>query len=644
MRRPSHIAHLLAAFGLTAGALSLTAAAAAEGTALRASLVEPKSLKLDGLIKEWPDGLVSLSHTVKGKAGKPDLEARATLAYDGTSVFVAVDVTDDALRGGGDHIALVLGFPGGAVHEVLLFPGEPGKSAANAKTKEGKTISGAKVIEAPRAGGYTLEASVPWSAFPSAQTTRVGLRGAIFARDADTGTAVEAAVGTAPSAAYEGLPPVSIESEQALAEGLLKQKGVRGAPKHNLIADVAGDALKERVLVYDRYLVVLGPTFRKGSEYYWNDLGVDVAAGMLPSFETRDVTGDGQAEIILRKRVGTPAKSREVLQVLQFEASDVPRVLFQHETGIVTDKGTVENEVRFDADGAKVAITILPGKAKNLTEGNYDEPRETSYDPLLLPWGAIASQTYKWNGKAFTKSAEEKQAAAPAPANLGADAKGVDADGPKAPQGPSASELLDKVHALYKKDRNASGKPSFDLAADVGGDGQVERVLVQDRDLVVFGKGFKGGTSYSFLSLSQFTQPGDITEATAKDVTGDGKAEIIVKGTMHADASPEAGGGTVDREVMLVYQVAGETLRRVFGAETARAIGKKRVAGNVRFVQAGKGIEIELGPGKATEWTQASYPFQQENAASGGIAPLLLPWGGVSPVRYRWNGSAFVGP
>lgn len=637
MRRPSLLAHLLAAFGLTAGALTHALPAAAEGTALRASLVEAKSIKLDGLLKEWPDALVSMPHAVKGKAGKPDLEARATLAYDGSSVFVAVDVTDEALRGGGDHIALVLGFPGGAVHEVLLYPGEPGKSAASAKTKDGKTVSGAKVIEAPRGGGYTLEASVPWSAFPPAQTTRVGLRGAIYVRDADASTAVESAVGTAPSAAYESLPPISIESEQALAEGLLKEKGVRGAPKYNLIADVAGDALKERVLVYDRYLVVLGPTFRKGSEYYWNDLGVDVAAGMLPSFETRDLTGDGQAEIILRKRVGSSSKSREVLQVLQFGKADVPTVLFQHETGIVTDKGAVENEVRFDADGARVAITILPGKAKNLHAGNYNEPRETSYDPLLLPWGAVASQTYKWNGKAFTRSGEVAQAAAPAPASAAA-AKTVEAAQPKAASGPSASELLDKVHAAYKKDRNASGKPRFDLAVDVAGDSGVERVLLHDRDLVVFGKGFKGGTGYSFLSLTQFAAPADISEVTAKDVTGDGKAEIIVKGTMHASASPEAGGGSVDREVMVVYQVSGETLKRVFSAETGRAIGKKRVAGTVRL----KGGEIELAPGKATEWTQASYPFQQENAASGGLEPLLLPWGGATPVRYRWNGTAFT--
>ena len=61
----------------------------------------------------------------------------------------------------------------------------------------------------------------------------------------------------------------------------------------------------ERVLVYDRYLVVLGPHFRDGNEYYFADLGVDVSAGQLPMFEVRDVNGDGKADIVLRKRFGT---------------------------------------------------------------------------------------------------------------------------------------------------------------------------------------------------------------------------------------------------------------------------------------------------------------------------------------------------
>src|SRR5689334_16878887 len=77
--------------------------ASAEGTSLRANLIEPKSVKLDGVPKEW-SALSALGYAVKGRGGKPDIEARAALAYDTNNVYIAADVTDDVLRAGGDHL------------------------------------------------------------------------------------------------------------------------------------------------------------------------------------------------------------------------------------------------------------------------------------------------------------------------------------------------------------------------------------------------------------------------------------------------------------------------------------------------------------------------------------------------------------
>jgi hypothetical protein len=599
--------------------------ARADGTALRADLVEAKSIKLDGVPKEW-SSLVTLSYTVKGHLGKPDLEARAALAYDANNLYVAADVTDDVLRGGGgDRIEVVLGFPGGVVHEVELYPGDPGKTPGSAKTRDGATISGAKVVEAPRAGGWTLEASVPWSAFPTARQVRVGMRGAIFVHDVDAGSSDKNVIGTAPSAAYASLPSLNTESEQSLHDGLLKDKGLRGAPRFNLLADVAGDAMKERVLVFDRYLVVLGSNFRKGSEYYFSDVGVD-AANLL-SCEVRDVTGDGQSEIILRKRLVSGSKSRELFQVLSFGSGETPTSIFQHEVGIATDVGSLSNDVSYVPDGSRTAIKITPGSARGFNAGNYREPTETSYDPVLLPWGPIASQLYKMSGSTFARASEERQAptAAPAP---------PEASLPRPPPPPSASELMEKVYDLYKRERGVSGRPRFDLAVDVAGDAQAERVLLHDRDIVIFGKGFKNGSGYTYLTLQQFAAPTDILEMTARDVTGEGKAEILVKGVLHA-AGP--GGGTVDREVLLVFQVQSDQIKRVFAAEIARAMGKKRVTSAVRFPGGG----IELSPGTAVEWTAATYPFQQDAGQVGGLEPLLLPWSGLAPQRYRWSAGSF---
>jgi hypothetical protein len=524
-------------------------------------------------------------------------------------------------------VEVVIGFPGGVTHSVVLYPGDPGRSAGVAKTGDGSTVSGAKVVEAPRSGGWSLEASIPWSAFPPARQVRVGLRGAIFVHDVDSGGAVKNVAGTAPGSGYASLPPLNTEAEQSLHDGLLKEKSLHGAPRWNLIADVAGDSMKERVLVYDRWLVVLGSSFRKGSEYYFSDLGVD--GNNVVSVEVRDLAGGGQSDILVRKRFGSGSKHREMLQVLHFGGAEVPTTIFQHELGVVTADGAIANDVSFVPDGPRTAIKITPGAARGFTAATYREPTESGYDPVILPWGTVASQLYKLSGGAFAKASEERQAAA-APVTASA----PEPSQPRAPSPPSASELMEKVYDLYKKDRGVSGRPRFDLAADVTGDGQNERVLLHDRDVVVFGKGFKGGTGYSFLSLQQFASPSDVTELTARDINADGKAEIIVKGVLHANGP---GGDKVDREVMIVLSVVNESLRRVFAAETARSMGRKRVSGAVRF----SGGAIELAPGSAVEWTAATYPFTQDTGPVGGLEPLLLPWGGAQAVRYRWSNGGF---
>jgi hypothetical protein len=605
--------------------LLAASAAGAEGQILRADLVEARSIKLDGIPKEWSN-FFALPYTLKGKSGKPDLEARAALAYDANSLFVAAEVVDDTLRGGGgDRVEVVLGFPGGATYAIELYPGDPGRIAGAAKTSDGRAIAGAKVVEAPNASGWSLEASVPWSAFPPAQSVRVGLRGAVLVYDVDSGSAVKNIVGTAPSAGYASLPPLNTESEQALADGLVHDKNLHGAPRFNLVADVAGDSMKERVLVLDRYLVVLGSNFRHGSEYYFADLGVD--GPNLLSCETRDVTGDGQAEILLRKRFVSGSKSREALQILSFGSREVPTMIFEHEVAITTDTGSITNEVSFVPDGARTVIKIAPGTARGFTVDTYREPTETSYDPALLPWGPIRSQTYQLSGTAFVKTSEEKQAPTLPRATGGG------SDMPTAPPPPSAGELLEKVYDLYKRDRGVSGRPRFDRAIDVAGDARPERVLLHDRDLVVFGKGFKGGTGYTYLTLQQFASSADILDLSARDITGDGKAEILVKGVMHGNGP----AGPVDREVVLVFQVVGDTLRRVFAAETARSMGARRVNGSMRFT----GTGIELAPGTAVGWTERTYPFGQDTGPVGGYEPLLLPWSNLSPARYRWTGSGF---
>ena len=201
--------------------------------------------------------------------------------------------------------------------------------------------------------------------------------------------------------------------------------------------------------------------------------------------------------------------------------------------------------------------------------------------------------------------------------------------------------MLDRVYALYKRDRGVSGgKPRFDFVTDVAGDTGTERVVIHDRDIVVFGKGFRGGTSYAFITVG-VSDPKDILDASARDVTGDGKAEIILRAVMRAKASKALGGDTVDRYAFLVYAVQGDKLVRIFGAETGRALGKNRILGTVALEPGSRGMTVTLRPGRAIGWTEQTYPFPPDTTAAGGLEPLLLPWSSEKR-SYRFDGNTFV--
>jgi hypothetical protein len=492
-------------------------------------------------------------------------------------------------------------------------------------------VGAAQIVEAPTKGGYDLEVRLPWNLFPPAARARSGLRGALRYYNAGPG-GISGVISTAEKGPAASLPALPIAPEQSLAAGLLKDRGIIAPPSHDVHADVSGDAMKERVLLYDRYLVVLGPHFRGGTEYQFNDLGVDPASGELPMFEVRDATGDGKADVIVRKRVGKGAW-REILQVLAFDAAGNLSPVFEHETGISSSIGTIQNEVQLAAGARGVRIQISAGTASGYTAGNYREPTETARDPLLLPWGMVRSQTYEWDGKAFRKTAEQKKEPGP---GAGSGAPSAPA-GPPPPRPPTSEELLDQVFALYKTERKIAPNltPRFDFVTNVAEDERPERIVSYDRDIVVFGKGFKQGRGYVYLTLSQFADARDIADMTARDLNGDGLADLVVRGVQRTKAPEDLGTGELEREVMFLYAVSPQGISRLFALENAIVLGTKRMQALVAFVAGSPGLEIEVRPGRAIGWTRASWPYKQDTEAVSGIEPLVLPWT-AQPVRYRF--------
>src|SRR5690606_12970689 len=147
---------------------------------------------------------------------------------------------------------------------------------------------------------------------------------------------------------------------------------------------------------------------------------------------------------------------------------------------------------------------------------------------------------------------------------------------------PSSDERLDQVYALYRKDRGVKArKPRFDFVTDVVAGKEYERLLIHHRVIVSFGKAFLDGTSYLFTSIG-VAKPEDIVDVTARDLTGDGKAEILIRAMLHVKSSKALDEKPVDRMVFLAYQITNDSVRRIFSAETGRQFDGNLVLGGLR--------------------------------------------------------------
>ena len=634
------------AMGLcAAGLLLLTATSALADVVIEAEPLHDKKMRIDGLLKEWPGQFASFKTTLKGS-----LKASGLVGYDDKDVYVAIKAADEKIvrsKNAGDdedHATLSLAFPNTAghytAHDVRLYPGDPGKLPGVVKIN-GRVSKAAKLVEAPEEGGLVIEAKIPWSEFSQAALARVGLKAALKYSDARSAGAIKNVAAT--SAKSGGaLPYMPLEGEQALRGALLKAKGLSDRPTRQVFGNVVGDSRYEWVAVYGQYLCVVGPGYRDGKEFYYGELNI-TGGKQLTRLELADLDGDGKKEVLVQKHLGGEEGYREVLLAFKLDPKDAPSVVFAHEVGIVTEEGSIKNKVSIGGG----TITIEQGTNEGFDPATYDEPLPgEGVESALLPWDTVKSRSFEWKGGRMEAS-DETAWKPKVSRSSGAAAGRPQATAPSGPppppvpRPPTSEELLDRVYALYKKDRGVGGaKPRFDFVTDVIGDSQTERVLVHGKDIVVFGKGFREGQSYTFINVG-VKEDKDILHATARDLTGDGKAEIVVRGILKAKASKELGGDTIDRYALFVYQVQGEKLVRVFGAETGRALGSQRILASVAFAPAKHGFSIALRPGRAVGWTEKDYPFPEDTTPAGGLEPLALPWGSLGARTYTFNGSTY---
>jgi hypothetical protein len=616
----------------------------------------PGAIKLDGKVgKEWP-GTTPSAETIK--AGKAS--ATFVAGYDDSGIWIGADVIKDggvqrtsAFGPNEDCVSLIIGFPksgvskGGSdtVYEVGIYAGVPGSTSGLVKFRAGpnagKSIDGHKIVEAARkGGGYSVEAFIPWSAFAEGKKMRAGLRGALRVYDSD-GSSIRAIKATGPGSVESPntLGWLLIEPEQSLPTALASKKQSLKDITFDVSADFGGDAVNERVIFIGRSIFVLGPGYKEGKQWLALDLGADVFG-----VETRDAQGDGKQDLVVTTRTLVGGVTREAHTIWSFmgtKGAETPTRVFAHETLVQSGANALHDTLVYGT-GKKSTITITYDKPKGYTVDTYKEPIASDVDPILWPWGAVKERTFAWNGSAFVKDKEVAQKAI---------APTVTAEPPtvKAPNSevlPPPSDLVAAAFKQYKKDKGlpADQIARFEASASVL-PGKKGRIGLYGKDLVIA----TGDGGYALVTMSRFAQDKDVIEITAKDLTGDGRDDIIVRGIIRAKLTgPGAAEKEVLREVMFIYspkpQGSGLAINQVFGVETSRAMGKENlVEANFRIITA-KGTspgKIELMKGSTKGFSKSNWPFGNETPTPG-IEPLLLPWGSESSATFNWDGSKFA--
>lgn len=189
----------------------------------------------------------------------------------------------------------------------------------------------------------------------------------------------------------------------------------------------------------------------------------------------------------------------------------------------------------------------------------------------------------------------------------------------------SAANATSDLIALFARQHNfASSDSLLDRSVNIAGDAGIERIVVFQGYAVAAGPGISGGARFAYVQFPQ-RQREDLIEPAVRDVTGDGRQDLILRWR-----STEPGG--LVRELLTVYGApnGSEQLGQLFAAETARTLGARRVASRATY-EGSNAIRFTLDGG--TGFTPQNYPHLVEN----GVIPVLTPWGDNRVVLYRWS-------
>jgi hypothetical protein len=592
--------------------------------------------RIDGSLRDWRGARFA------SLGDGDDASIEFTFRYDAAAFYLGARVLDDRVIRNArptlteDAIVVTFATPAGDGFrgtDIWIYPGIPGRTAAVVLAgpvgARPSPLGGARAVEGPLDGdgGYVLEASIPWRAVPGGgdwQSGRVALRLLDVDREARPVVEHTLATGDVDPRALDRLLPVEASGgSSGNLRAFLASRGIAGArPRFERNGNVAGDARPERIIVVESYVLVMGEGYRGGAQYDFFELPIATAAGVREA-DLLDLTGDGLADLALRLRQSNDLGSRDVYQVYRF-ASERIEPVFAIELRKETAGGFVEAELAIRRERGAPRIEVRAGRADGLDAGSFREAPASGIEPILLPWGPIASRVYRYDGARLAVLEERPNTRARTERPDTPREQRTERVEASRPTAPNARDLV----AAFRADAGIApnARPSFHARANVAETEVPEEVFVFDRALVVVGTGFRGGRAWFHFEIPA-ESAGDITSVRTADLTGDGRDEVLFRIRRRV--------GEVEREIVLVHQFTPNAFRRLLAVEVARRQGASAIENELRVANRA----LEVAPGRARSWNASNYPYA--DGTGDGVDTLLLPWRDRA-VRYRYRDGALA--
>ena len=259
---------------------------------------------------------------------------------------------------------------------------------------------------------------------------------------------------------------------------------------------------------------------------------------------------------------------------------------------------------------------LRPIRGARVVEARSDEGYELE---AFVPWAAVPSAArWREDGRIAVRLQDVDMEARPEVENAPATAPVDWAHLDRLPRAIPAGGEHDVIAEFLQRQGMPGRRPKHDLRGDVSGDGRPERVLQVGRFLLVLGAGYRGGEGYDFTALPVRGES-DVLAARLMDLTGDGKAELMLRLRQRDDAGNS-------RDLWQLYRFPGERVDPFFAIELRKETSAGHVEARLRVQRAGRGApRIEVRAGRAQGLSPESFREAPASDAEG----ILLPWGPV---------------